>query len=414
MLLRALLLVTRRSLQQHPLAVCITSMSIALATALILTLSSLQFQAVKVLSSETGGFDAVLGGRGSALQLVLCTLYHLENSPGNLSWAKYLAIREDPVVSKAVPLALGDNYLGFRIVGTLPEYFSAWGSGLNCSQGSIFQNEGEAVVGSWVAQQTGLKPGDHFHPFHGLDYDPSAQHSEEYTVVGVLQPTNTPQDRIILIPLEGIYRMSGHVLRGQGGEYAPVAGQAIPDSAKEVSGVLIKLKSPQAGMELDQLVNRRGKTATLAWPIARIIADVFARLGWVLQLLRVTTVMILLVATASIAASLCNTLQERRKEFAILRALGAGRIFLAGVVSLESVLITLGGTLAGFVLYLGFMWLVTSWLRVKTGIQFEPLGLHPGLVAVPAGALLLGLLCGLLPTWMVYRGSLAPDLGLSG
>ena len=205
--------------------------------------------------------------------------------------------------------------------------------------------------------------------------------------------------------------MSGHVLRGQGKEYSPLPDQPVPDDAKEVSGVLIKLKSPQAGMHLDQLINRQGKSATLAWPIARIISELFSKLSWLIQLLQWTTVLILLVAAASTTASLCNTLQERRKEFAILRALGAGRLFLAGVVSLESVIMTLGGTLGGFAIYLVLMWLLTYWLRVKTGIQFDPLAIHPGLVAVPVGALFVGLLSGILPTWMVYRGSLAPDLG---
>lgn len=414
MLLRALFLIARRSLQQHRLAATITALSISLATALILTVSSLQFQAVKVFSGQTGGFDAVLGARGSALQLVLCTLYHMENSPGNLGWDKYLAIRQDPLVSKAVPIALGDNYLGFRIVGTLPEYFSAWGSGLTCAQGGPFEKESQAVVGSWVAQQTGLKLGDRFHPFHGLNYDPASQHTEEYQVVGILRATNTPQDRVILIPLEGVYRMTGHVLRGQGGDYTPQPDQAIPDGAKEVSGVLVKLKSPQAGMQLDQLINKQGKSATLAWPVARIISELFSKLAWCVQLMQLTTVLILVVAAASVTASLCNTLQERRKEFAILRALGAGRGFLAAVVTLESLQITLAGTLGGFALYLVFMGLLTSWLRSKTGIQFDPLAFHPGLWAVPLGAMLLGLLSGLLPTWIVYRGSLAPDLSLNG
>lgn len=411
MLLRALFLIARRSLQQHRLAGSITALSIGLATALILTVSSLQFQAVKVFSSQTGGFDAVLGARGSSLQLVLCTLYHLESSPGNLAWDKYLAIRQDPMVEQAVPIALGDNYLGFRIVGTLSEYFSAWGSGLAFRQGTGFQRESEAVIGSWVAQQTGLQLGDRFHPYHGLNYDAGAQHPEEYQVVGILSPTNTPQDRVLLIPLEGVYRMSGHVLRGLGKDYTPVPGEPIPESARELSGVLIKLKSPQAGMQLDQIINKQGKSATLAWPIARIVADLFSRLDWCVRLMRWTTMLILVVAAASVTASLCNTLQERRKEFAILRALGANRLFLAGVVSLESLQITLAGTLLGLGLHFGFIWVLTTWLRSKTGIQFDPWAWHPGLVAVPTGSLLLGLLSGLLPTWMVYRGSLAPDLG---
>jgi putative ABC transport system permease protein len=411
MLLRALVLVAWRSLEQHRLAATITAFSIALATSLILTLTSLQTQAVKVFTSQTGGYDAVLGARGSPLQLVLSSLFHLENSPGNLAWDKYLAIRKDPLVARAVPIALGDNYLGYRIVGTLSDYFAGWGQGLAFAQGGPFQAPGQAVIGSWVAQSTGLQMGDRFHPFHGLNYDASAQHQEEYQVVGILKPTNTPQDRVLLIPLEGVYRMSGHVLRGQGKEFAPTPGQVIPDEAKEVSGVLVKLKSPQAGMQLDQLINRQGHSATLAWPIARIVSELFSKLEWLLQLMKLTTLLILVVACASVTASLCNTLQERRKEFAILRALGARRLFLSGVIGIECLAITAFGCALGLLFHLGLMWLVTGWLRARSGIQFDPWAFHPGLWLVPLGALCLGLISGLLPTWIVYRRTLAPDLG---
>ncbi|MFN8613372.1 MAG: ABC transporter permease [Vulcanimicrobiota bacterium] len=410
MLIRALLLVTGKSLRQHRLAGRITSFSIALASALILTVTSLQLQTVRVLTSQTGGFEAVLGARGSALQLVLSSLYHLENSPGNLEWEKYVAISHEPSVRVAIPIALGDNYLGFRIVGTLPEFFSAWGGGLRFQQGQAFADRGQAVLGSWVAQKTGLKLGDSFHPYHGLNYDPAAQHSEVYRVVGILNPTNSPQDRVILIPLEGVYRMSGHVLRGHGREYQPQPGQAIPLQDQEVSGVLLKLRSPQAGMQLDQLINRQGKEATLAWPVARVVSELFAKVGWVLKLMQLTTLLVLLVAAASITASLCNTLQERRREFAILRALGARRWFVAGVVCLESVYISLQGALWGLLLHLLMMLAVCNWLRAQTGIQFEVWQAHPVLFWVPAGCLGLGLLAGLLPTWMVYRRNLAPDL----
>lgn len=411
MLLRALVLVAWRSLEQHRLAAIITAFSIALATSLILTLTSLQTQAVKVFTSQTGGYDAVLGARGSSLQLVLSSLFHMENSPGNLGWDKYLAIRKDPLVARAVPIALGDNYLGYRIVGTLSDYFASWDQGLAFAQGGPFQAPGQAVIGSWVAQSTRLRMGDRFHPFHGLNYDAAAQHQEEYQVVGILKPTNTPQDRVLLIPLEGVYRMSGHVLRGQGKEFAPSPGQSIPDEAKEVSGVLVKLKSPQAGMQLDQLINRQGHSATLAWPIARIVSELFSKLEWLLQLMKLTTLLILVVACASVTASLCNTLQERRKEFAILRALGARRLFLSGVIGIECLAITVLGCALGFLLHLGLMWLVTGWLRARSGIQFDPWALHSGLWLVPLGALCLGLLSGLLPTWIVYRRTLAPDLG---
>lgn len=405
MLLKALWLVARRSLQQHRLASSITAFSIALATALILTITSLQLQAVRVFTGQNGGFDAVLGARGSALQLVLCTLYHLDNSPGNLSWAQYLAIRNDPLVARAIPIALGDNYLGYRLVGTLADFFPAWGQGLRFQAGGPFSGAGQAVLGSWVAQKTGLRIGGRFHPFHGLSYDSAAQHEEEYEVVGILQPTNTPQDRVVLIPLEGVYRMSGHVLRGHGREYQAQPGQPIPEEDQELSGVLLKLKGAQAGMQLDERINRQARTATLAWPVARLVYELFSKLGWLIQLMQLLTGLVLVVAAASITASLCNSLQERRREFAILRALGARRWFVAGVVTLESLWLSLLGSFWGMVMHLLLMAAVCAWLRAHTGIQFELVCAQPVMLAVPLASALLGLLAGLLPTWIVYRAN---------
>jgi putative ABC transport system permease protein len=409
-LLRAALLVARKSLRRHRLAGSITVFSIALAVAVLLMVSSLQTQAVKVMAGQTGGFDGVLGARGSPLQLVLSTFYHLENSPGNLSWEDYLAIRANPAVRLAMPVAFGDHYRGFRLVGTLPEYARAWG--LELAQGQNFAGEGEAVVGSWVAEQSGLKLGDRFHPAHGFSGD--SEHQESYRVVGILKPSNSPQDRILLIPLEGVYRMSGHVLRGHGQDYTPVAGQPIADEHKELSGVLLKLSSPQAGMSLEESINRKGHSATLAWPVARVVGELFGKLGWALKLLQVTNLLVLLVACASVTASLCNTLQERRREFAILRALGARRWFVAGVVALESLWLCLLGTFGGFCLNFLGLWLAADWLRAQSGLHFSPWAAHPAQLWVPLGAVLLGALSGSLPTWLVYRQDLAGELNSGG
>lgn len=412
--LRALFLVVRRSLQQHRLAGMISAFSIALATALLMTVTSVQHQATQVFIGQGGGFDGVLGARGSALQLVLSSLYHMESSPGNLPWEAYQAMRQDPQVAHAVPLAIGDNYRGFRIVGTTSEFFRAWRPALEVAHGRFFEDRpGEAVIGSWVAQQSGLKLGSTFNPYHGLNYDESARHAEVYTVVGILAPSNSPQDRAIWIPIEGVFRMSGHVLRGGGEEFVPQPEQEIPDAHKEVSGVLLRFKSPQSGMHFDQLVNRQGKVATLAWPVARIVLDLFERMGWMVQILRLLSFLVLLVAAAAITASLCNTLHERRREFGILRALGAGRGFVAAVLLCESCWLAMVGTFWGFWVYYLMMWTLSQWVRIETGIQLDPLAFHQGLWMAPLVVMGMGFLSGLLPMILVYRGSLAPQLGAS-
>lgn len=268
-------MIVRRSLRQHALSTLVTAFSVALGSGLVMAVFTIKTQTYQAFTGGEIGFDAVLGARGSQLQLVLNTVFHLETSPGNISWSLYQQIKQDPRVRLAIPYAVGDNYQGFRIVGTTAQLFSDFeysrGRKFLTESGGKFFSDGsrEAVIGSFVAQATGIQVGSTFNPYHGLLTDERQHHKDQFTVVGVLAPTNSPSDRVIWIPIEGIYRMSGHVLRGGGENFKALEGETIPDEHKEVSAVMLKLRDPQAGFQLDQTINKQGKVATLAWPIGR-------------------------------------------------------------------------------------------------------------------------------------------------
>src|ERR1044071_484575 len=334
-------LIIYRSLRQHALSTFITAGSIALACGLLMCVWMVKTQSQTAFTQTTTGFDAVLGARGSKLQLVLNAIFHLEASPGNLAASDYLDIQENPNVQLAVPIAVGDNYRGYRLVGTTLDMFEK----TECSPGKHFAVEPggnlfdtsrrEAVVGSFAARKLGLKPGDTFHPFHGLIFDERNQHSETYVVVGVLQPSNTPADRVIWIPLEGIQRMSGH----------------DPQSATDVSAVLVKLKgeSGAAGFMLDLMYNKQGNRLTFAWPIGSVVADLFNKIGWFDRVLALVSYLVALVAAGSILTSIYNSMNERRREIAILRALGARRTTVFSAIILEAASIAGLGMIAGYI-----------------------------------------------------------------
>ena len=235
-----LALIVRRSLRQHALSTCITILAVALGSGLVMAVFSVNQQSKEAFTGGAIGYDAVLGARGSQLQLVLNTVFHLETSPGNISWKMYQEVKKDPFVSLAIPYAVGDNYHGFRIVGTSKEIFEKF----EYQEGKTFRLQAhpqarffdplrrEAVVGSYVARRLKLKVGDTINPYHGLNFDPSKKHSEQYVIIGVLEPTNTPADRVVWIPSVGIFRMSGHVLRGTGKNFEAEAGKEIPDEHK--------------------------------------------------------------------------------------------------------------------------------------------------------------------------------------
>jgi putative ABC transport system permease protein len=391
-----------RSLRQHALSTVVTAASVALAGGLLMSVWVVKQQSQATFTGVNAGFDAVLGARGSKLQLVLNAIFHLEASPGNLAWQDFLDIQKDPNVELAIPLAVGDNYRGYRLVGSTPELFHkaeyASGKHFELQAGGDWFDPGrrEAVVGDFVARKLKLKVGDTFHPFHGLIFDEKSQHSETYVVIGALKPSNTPADRVIWIPLAGIQRMSGH----------------DPNAATDVSAVLVKLKagSAIAGFQMDMMYNKQGNRLTFAWPIGRVMADLFDKIGWFDRVLTLVRYLVMLVAAGSILASIYNSMNERRREFAILRALGARRTTVFSAIVLEAAAIAALGMSAAFGIYLGLVTFVAGIIRAQTGVMLDPFSFNPVMLWSPAAFTALGALSGVVPAIKAYRTDVASNL----
>jgi putative ABC transport system permease protein len=395
-------LIVYRSLRQHAFSTLITGLSIALAGALLMSVWAVKEQSHAAFTGLTGGFDAVLGVRSAKLQLVLNAIFHLEESPGNLALGDYIEIQKNPNVELAVPIAMGDNYRGYRLVGTTLEMFerSEFAPGRRYSvraPGRVFDPAArEAVVGSFVAQKLGLKRGDVIHPFHGLTFDEHKEHAEDYVVVGILEASNSPADRVIWIPLEGIQKMTGH----------------DPQAATDISAVLVKLKagSAIAGQRLSLMYNKQGSRLTLAWPIGQIMAQLFNKIAWFDRVLELVASLVACVATASILASIYNSMNERRREIAILRALGARRGIIFSSIVLEASAIATLGMAVSFVLYLGIMMVVASIVRAQTGVVLNPSAFHGVMIWAPLGMIGLSALAGIVPAVKAYRTDVAENL----
>jgi putative ABC transport system permease protein len=311
---------------------------------------------------------------------------------------------------------VGDNYKGFRIVGTTSDLFSKFeynkGKHFEVEAGGRFfdPSKQEAVIGSFAARKTGLKTGSTFNPYHGVVYNSEMQHKDEYRVAGVLKPTNTPSDRVVWIPIDGIYRMSGHILRGSGKEYVAQGDQAIPDENKEVSAVMLKFTSPQIGFFMDQTINKQGKVATLAWPIGRVMAELFDKMGWVNRILALVAYLVILVAAASILASIYNSINERKRDFAILRALGARRWMVFSSIISEAAAISFLGSVAGYIVYALILGGAAFVVRTQTGVVLNVWKPHPILYLAPIGMTLMGVIAGILPALKAYSTDVAENL----
>lgn len=406
------------SMRANWFTTAITVVLTALSLGLSLSTLALRSQARQAFLNGSGGYDAVLGARGSALQLVLNSLYHLETSPGNIPWSLYQATAEEPGVRRAYPLVVGDSFRGFRVVGTVPELLTdppGESGPLRFAQGEVFDvGRREAVVGSEAARRSGLVVGRSFQPTHGLG-EGGHSHGEEYLVVGVLAPTNSPVDRAIYIPLEGVLRMEGHVLRGKSGtEFRARPGQAIPEEHMEVSAVLLELDSPQRGMDLAKRVNRQGKEATLAFPVAQQVSEIFEKLGWAHRLLSLFALAMLVISAGAILASLTVASELRRRDYALLRTLGLPRWRLAALLVTEGALTVGLGALLAVPLTLLFSLAAAGWVRAATGLTLQVTRLSGEAPWLLLLALLLGGLAGAVPGWRTYRKELSAQLDPEG
>jgi len=393
-------LIIYRSLRQHALSTVITAGSIALACGLLMTVWMVKTQSQTAFTQTNAGFDAVLGARGSKLQLVLNAIFHLEASAGNLAFADYEAIKRHPAVKAAIPIAVGDNLRGHRLVGTVPELFQtveyAPGKKYVLVQGGkIFGVDAkEAVAGSFAAQRLGLKVGDTFHPFHGLAYDAKNEHADSYTLTGILAPTNTPADRVVWIPLRGLQTMNGH----------------DPKAATDLSAVLVQLRTPAAGFMLDMMYNKQGNRLTLAYPVGAIIAELFSKISWFDQVLALVAYLVALVAAGSVLASIYNSMSARRRDLAILRALGARRRTIFGAVVAEAACIGALGAVAGYAVYFGLIVGVAGVIRTQTGVVLDVTARLPILWICPVAMIALCALGGVVPALKAYRTPVAETL----
>lgn len=441
-----------KNMRQRALATWLTGASVMLGVALAVAILLIKLGVQQRFEQGTLGYEMVVGAKGSPLQLVLNVVYNLDISPGNISWKLFEQLHNDKRVKLAVPFSVGDNYHGFRIVGTTDAFFKDFefepGRKPELAAGRIFnfkedalksafreaaerarereakergeeikpapepahvEHPFEAVVGSTVAEQTGLAVGQTFIAAHGVQ--PSAEakeHTENpWTVVGILQPTHTAVDRAIYINLDSFYHIEGHELRGPTAPEKPEEKDNDPDPG-QVSSIVLKLRSPITAFGLYREINDR-EDAMAAFPAAEI-RKLFDIVGNIDRLLLAQAILILIVAGVAIAGSIYNSMSERRREIAILRALGARRTTIFSIVLLEAVIICLFGAAAGLVGGHVVVGLTNGALYKASGFVIPAFHIQPLEWYILGVAVILGALAGLGPAFGAYRTDVAKNL----
>jgi putative ABC transport system permease protein len=379
-----------KNIAQRKLSSTLTSASIALGVAVVIAVLALRSQARSGFDQSAFGYDLVVGGKGSALQLVLNTVYHMDQSQGNLARERYKELAAHKAVTTAIPLSVGDSYRGARIVGTTDSFFSAFGFGVD---GRPFKEGAfEAVLGSTAAARTGLKVGDAFQASHGIE-DAGETHEEKWTVVGVMKPTGTPNDRAIFITLDSFYHIKDH------------------RQTTGISAVIVKARNPASAIQLQYDLNQL-PDAMAASP-AGVMAEFFDKFDWVPMLLLAVSGLVVVMAAVSIFVAIYNSMSERRRPIAIMRALGARRGTVLSIVMLEAAVLALFGAIGGIVLGHLLTAVAGGAISARSGVPISAFAFHPQELAVVAGVLVLGAVAGILPALKAYRTDIADGLSPS-
>lgn len=376
-----------KNLKAKPLTLVLNLLLIAFGTGMLAMLLLGVSQAGERLRDNARGVDLVVGAKGSPLQLILSSIYFIDFPTGNISEEDARLLAANPMIKKAVPLALGDNYAGFRIVGTDTGYVSL--QGLELAAGHFWGKAFEVVIGAEVAQVQGLKAGDRIYGSHGLSSDEDVHDDHPYIVAGILKTKGNVADNLVLTGLESIWEMHG-------------AGEK-----REITSVLLQYRSRMAMVTLPAMINR--STAMQAASPAKESARLFALIGVGVDAVRWLAVALMLLAGISVFVSLYNSLRERVYDLAVMRVMGASREAIFTMILLEGALLTTFGSLAGMLLGHGALHIIGYW-------QGSPQARMDGLVFLPeegwllGAGLLIGLVAALLPAIQAYRTDISETM----
>jgi putative ABC transport system permease protein len=430
--MKALLHIAARSAWNRRGTLSLVVLSIALATALLLGLQRLRSDIRSSFSMAVSGTDLVVGARTGPVQLMLFSVFHVGGATNNIQMASVRAIAAQRAVAWVVPIALGDAHRGRPVLGTTPDYFTRFAYGekqpLAFAQGRAFAGtlDGlfEAVVGAEVAEALGYRLGQRIVLSHGLEHAEEPVGSElkhehddkPFTVVGVLARTGTPVDRTVHVSLQAIEAIhldwaGGAPLPAAAGfKIAPEFARKFDLEPKTATAALVGLKSRAAVFMVQRWVADYSGEPLLAVLPGVALDELWQVVGLGEKALLAISGLVALVSLASLVAVVLAGLNERRRELAVLRAVGAGPVHVLLLLAAEGGLVTLGGVVLGSLGAAAAVLAAGPWVQTHLGITLQaaaPDATQWGLVAAVLAA---GMLASLVPGWRAYRLSLADGL----
>ncbi|RMG28494.1 MAG: ABC transporter permease [Bacteroidetes bacterium] len=388
------------NLTSRPLSALLSLLLLTLGVSIISLLLLLNEQTNRAFNKNVKDIDMVVGAKGSPLQLILSSVYHIDNPTGNIPMQEAMSLARNPVIEKAIPLAYGDSYRSYRIVGTDTAYLGLYDARL--ADGRLWQAPFEVVAGATVARILGLQTGDTFFGSHGLVDDANVHDAHPYRVVGVLQPSGSVLDQLILTSIESVWGVH------ESHEEEAAADGHEEEAPKEITALLVKFRNKGMGMFLPRTINQN--TSMQAALTAIEINKLRENLGIGIVIMRAVAMAIIIISAISVFISLYNALKDRKYEMALMRSLGASSSQLFVMVLLEGMMLAGMGLVLGLLVSRGGMLLLSQYASQQYHYEYSAFVFMPeeGLLAVLT--LFIGLLAATIPAVRAFNINISQTL----
>ena len=407
-----------QSLRNRWLTALLTVLAIAVSVVLLLGVEKVRTGAKASFANTISGTDLIVGARSGGIQLLLYSVFRIGNATNNMTWRSYEDIRRRPEVDWIIPLSLGDSHRGFRVLGTSQEYFDRYkfrrGRSLEFASGERFEDLFDAVVGADVARELGYKVGDKIVVAHGLGRISLNKHDDKpFRVAGVLTKTGTPVDRTVHVSLEAIEAIHVDWQSGARRSDRTVSADDVRTMRlrpKAVTAAMVGLKSKLAIFRLQRYVNEyRSEPLSAILPGATLY-ELWGLVGTAETALMVVSFMVVVTAILGMITMILATLNERRREIAILRSVGAGPRTVIGLLVSEAGILTLAGVIVGVAMTYTLLFAMRSAIDNTYGLYLDIAAPSTAELLALAAIIVGGVLAGLLPALRAYQHSLADGM----
>ena len=407
-----------KSLANRWLAALLTIFSIALSVMLLLGVEKVRTGARQSFADTISGTDLIVGARSGSLNLLLYSVFRIGNATNNITWKTYQDIAARPDIAWIVPISLGDSHHGFRVMGTTPDYFTLYhyrhGQPLEFASGAPFSDLFDAVIGADVAAELGYKTGDKIIVAHGLGSVSFLEHDDKpFRVSGILAKTGTPVDRTVHVSLAAIEAIhvdwqSGARIPGQSVSAEDVRKMNL--EPKAITAAFIGLKSKLAAFRLQRAINEYPEEPLSAILPGAALQELWGLVGTAETALSAVSGMVVVTALLGMVTMILTTLNERRREMAILRSVGARPLTILSLLVTEAGVLTFCGVALGTILLYGALFVLQPFIDRTYGLHIAIDPPTQDQFAILAGIVAAGFVAGLLPALRAYRLSLADGM----